>query len=402
MKRLFLTIIVICFPIFLFAEEVEVNGLFYDIYKNEAEVIKSPHKYKGDIIIPESILYKGKKYNVNQIGEDAFRQCDDLYSVLIPNSIYRIKQYAFCDSKNLKSVQLSKNLEIIDNSAFNGCMSLDEISLPDKLVGIGSEAFAYCDNLKSLFIPKSVRFIDDGAFSGCFNMTEIKVDKDNIVFDSRYECNAIIETNSNTLITGCVNTVIPLDVVNIGKLAFSGNKNLISITIPQNVTNIETGAFTWSGLERIEIPNNVIHIGEFAFQSCLQLDSLVIPESVLQIDEVAFSNCKSLSSLTILGDNIRLEKCAFADCKKLKDVFIYGKSKINVGEDVFEYNSNNNVLHVKKELLSYYKEDNRWKYSFKKIVAIGNENSMSFGWYIIGFIIGVISLYYLFKSRENK
>ena len=93
-------------------------------------------------------------------------------------------------------------------------------------------AFLYCVKLSSVTIPKSVKEIGLGAFEGCFSLTNIVVDKDNIMYDSRNNCNAIIETLSNTLVAGCSATVIPNSITSIGKSAFCHCNTLKSIIIP--------------------------------------------------------------------------------------------------------------------------------------------------------------------------
>lgn len=100
MKKVFLSLIICLLPISLFAEKIVVDGIFYNIYSGsfDAEVTETPNKYSGDIIIPETFSYKGNRYKVTSIGENAFRLCNDLSSVVIPNSVIQIEKWAFCDS----------------------------------------------------------------------------------------------------------------------------------------------------------------------------------------------------------------------------------------------------------------------------------------------------------------
>ena len=404
MKKVFLSLIICLLPISLFAEKIVVDGIFYNIYSGsfDAEVTESPDKYSGDIVIPEMISYRGKQFKVTTIGEDAFRLCDNLSSVVIPNSVVQIERGAFCDCENLKNVRFSSNLTRIKKEAFNGCKNLVEVNLPEKLSSIDVSAFAYCESLKSLVIPLNVLSIGVGAFKECSGLRSITVDKANKVYDSRNDCNAVIISSNNTLIIGCANTIIPKDIMVIGDLAFCGCKDLTNISIPNSVTNISEGAFTWSGLTSVDIPNSVTRIGKYAFQSCEQLLSVTIPESVTVIDEVAFSSCDTLQSLTFLGKDTYIGKWAFADCSQLRDVYIHSPYKLYFGEDAFENCYYHSVLHVQKDILDDYKNDNNWKNSFDDIIAIGSENDYNFTFLILGALILLLFVFIIYKKRKDN
>lgn len=154
---------------------------------------------------------------------------------------------------------------------------------------IGNSAFAACSDLTSVTIPNSVISIGSMVFSGCTSLTSIIVDYGNPKYDSRNNCNAIIETASNRLIAGCQNTTILNSVTSIGDYAFSGFSALTSVTIPNSVTFIGDGAFrNCSSLTSVTIPNSVTYIGDYAFSYCTSLTSIDIPNSVTSIGDQAF------------------------------------------------------------------------------------------------------------------
>ena len=189
------------------------------------------------------------------------------------------------------------------------------------VTSIGSGAFRYCRGLTSVTIPNSVTSIGKSAFSNCSGLTSIVVDENNTVFDSRNNCNAIIETATNTLITGCNSTIIPNSVTSIDYYAFNGRSGLTSVTIPNSVTSIGEGAF-WlcSGLTSVTIPNSVTSIGSFAFHGCTGLTSVTIGNSVTSIGDGAFRACSGLTSVTIPNSVTIIGGNAFYNCKGLTSV----------------------------------------------------------------------------------
>ena len=171
--------------------------------------------YSGDIIIPETVVvYPDHTYTVTGIDQHAFTNSQQLASVSMPNTITFIGQ-----------------------GAFSADTLLSSITIPSSVDSIESYAFMYCTGLTSLAIPSSVKTIGLHAFAGCNGVTSVTVDSENTTFDSRDNCNAIIETASNTLVAGFNNTVIPSSVTSIGNGAFALS-SLTSIVIPESVTKI--------------------------------------------------------------------------------------------------------------------------------------------------------------------
>ena len=162
----------------------------------------------------------GTQYQVTTIGEEAFNDCVFLTSVTIPNSVTSIGRDAFLN-----------------------CSDLTSVTIPNSVTSIEEYAFSLCSCLTSVEIPNSVTNIGLEAFSGCSGLTSIVVESGNPVYDSRNNCNAIIETASNILIAGCKNTIIPNNVTSIGRSAFSNCSGLTSVTIPNSVSSIGQRAF---------------------------------------------------------------------------------------------------------------------------------------------------------------
>lgn len=245
----------------LWAQEFQSGDLKYYL-DDGSNVMVTKGEYEGltKVVIPETVEYEGVSYAVTGIWSGTFANCEKLVSITIPNSVKNIG----CE-------------------AFSGCSSLASITIPNSIKNIEYALFADCSSLTSITIPESVINIEETAFARCSSLESIKVESGNIIYDSRENCNAIIETASNSLICGCKNT-----------------------TIPNNVISIASGAFEdCSGLASIAIPNGVASIKGSAFRGCTSLTSIHIPCSVTDIANMAFMDCPAIELITVEeGNNV--------------------------------------------------------------------------------------------------
>ena len=134
----------------------------------------------------------------------------------------------FNDRSKINKVVIEYGVTSIGSHVFHLCLRLTSITIPNSVTSIGDYAFKNC-NITSITIPNSVTSIGEKVFMDNLRLTSIIVEKDNPKYDSRDNCNAIIETSSNKLILGCKNTVIPNSVTSIGDYAFF-DSDLTSIT----------------------------------------------------------------------------------------------------------------------------------------------------------------------------
>ena len=266
-----------------------------------------------EIIIPTTL--GGEK--VVAIGDSVFDENETITQVVIPESVAKIGMFAFY-----------------------GCVNLTKVELNDGVKSIGREAFAKCARLTEITIPKSVEKINSGAFYRCYTLDKIVVDEGNVVYDSRNDCNAIIETNSNKLIRGGGLTVIPDDVICIGDSAFCGCNNLSKIVIPDSVVEIEWQAFNGcSNLKEIKLPNKIKTIPNGMFVECTKLSNIEIPDGVEAISDTAFKYCSGLQEIKIPNSVTSIGRAAFSGCSKLETIKL--PNTIQSIEDLlFEYCSN--------------------------------------------------------------
>ena len=306
------------------------------------------------------------KDGVTSIGRYAFQWCSGLTSIEIPNSVTSIGNDAFEYCSRLTSIEIPNSVTSIGNGAFSSCSGLTSIEIPNSVTSIGYYAFQYCSGLTSIEIPNSVTSIGNGAFGGCSGLTSISVENGNPKYDTRDNCNAIIETSSNTLIAGCKTSIIPNSVTSIGDYAFQGCRGLTSIEIPNSVTSIGKDAFSsCSGLTSIEIPNSVTSIGDYAFEYCSGLTSIEIPNSVTSIGKDAFSSCSGLTSVTIGNSVTSIGNDAFDGCSSLTSVTVELESPLTIDNWTFS-NRANATLYVPYGSKAAYEAANYWK-EFKEI-----------------------------------
>ncbi len=290
-------------------EDEHGNILRYELDDNNVDGYESysvvgVEVLKSDLLVIPS-QYKGLP--VTSVAENAFRVCLDLKNIMFEGNsqLTSIGEHAFDNCSSLETITIPSSVTNIGSCAFQNCISLDSVIFEgnSQLTSIEEGAFWHCSSLTSILIPSSVTSIAGPILYGCSSLTNIIVDE-NGVYDSRDNCNALIETSTNTLLSGCKTTIIPSSVTSIGEYAFSGCVDLTSIIFEGNSQLRSIGANAFSGcngLESVEIPTSVTTIDNYAFSYCSNLETITIPKSVKKVAENAFSNCKKLTSVFYVG-----------------------------------------------------------------------------------------------------
>ena len=290
--------------------EFTVGDLIYRVNDDNVSVTVIGHvdgyNAQGPLVIPASVSYEGHNYAVTTIGNSAFLYCFYLTSLTLPNSLITIEEGAFAYCSGFTGdLVIPNSVVTIEPSAFFTCYAFDgDLVIGNSVTVIGDYAFDDCNGMHGVLnIPSNVTSIGTSSFRYCA-FSGMTVDPANPVFDSRDNCNAIITTSTNELLTGCVNTVIPNTVTAIGENAFSGLDGLTSIDIPGSVTSIGAGAFSFCFdlTGDLTIPNSVTTIGSGAFFQCSGFDgTLTIGESVTFIGDYAFRDCSHFTGAVSLA-----------------------------------------------------------------------------------------------------
>ena len=306
--------------------------------------------FTGSLTIPSSIT---------SINNSTFAYCSGLTSVTISDTVTTIGNEAFFGCTNLTNISFGNGVTSIGNSAFGNCNSLQHLVIPDNVVSIGENAFTMYrssnnrNNLVSVRIGKGLQTLGRLAFSQLTPYLEsIIIDEENPYFDSRNNCNAIINTTSNTLIKGCMNTtVIPNGIVSINEYAFYYCSGLVGVTIPDSVTTIGNLAFNRSQISGVISLNNIITIGQSAFNGCQKIREIIIGDSITTISNDAFYQCHSTQKATI-----------------------YATTPPTLGSNAFRFTIGSGYpIYVPTESVEAYKSATNWNSLASRIFPIPSE-----------------------------
>ena len=240
-----------------------------------------------------------------------FNYKNDIKTVVIENGVTNVGNNALTECAYLTDVSLGNSVKSIGAVAFRGCMRLTCIEVPNSVTSIGNEAFHLCPALTSITIPNSVTSIGDLAFHNCSGLESIVIAEGNAFYDSRNNCNAIIETATNILLFGCQSTVIPNSVTSIGDNAF----------------------YNCAGLKSIEIPASVASIGELAFYSCtglLNVTSQIPADKLFEINSSVFSGVNKTTCTLYVPYGAKATYASTNDWKNFKNIVELSPEEITI------------------------------------------------------------------------
>ena len=399
MKKVFTLLLLALLPL-VASSQTGIAGIYYFLDSwsetKTAEVTSNPDKYSGDIVIPSTVTYNDVTYSVNSIGNSAFSGCTELTSVTIPESVTEIKDYAFQGCSTLTTVTIGKGVSEIYGNAFQDCSSLNAVHIsdlaswckiyfddknsnplalahhlylngeeitnlviPDGVTEIKDYAFWGCSAITFVTIPSSVTFIGVQSFYGC-DLTGVQVS------DIGAWCKVTFKNeDSNPLCIAqhlfvdgeeVIDLVIPEGTTTIGRYTFQYCKNIKSVSIPNSLTNIKSGAFaeceglnavhvssigSWCNIAFGEIQSghgygvNPLNVAHHLYMNGEEVRDLVIPSNVNAICDGLFSNCGELTSVKIEEGATTIGESAFYLCNNIKTVDI-PNSVTEIGISAFQ------------------------------------------------------------------
>ncbi len=318
-------------------EAKSMNGYVEDelVYKDSSkkELLACFPSVEGNKMVPNT---------VTRIGDWAFCDCAGLTSVNIPNSVTHIGTCAFRGCTGLKSIEIPDSVTEIAYNVFDCDLDLPvynahvfarlprsyvgEYIIPDGIEAIAKEAFSGCEELTSINIPDSVSCIESDAFRGCTALTSIVIPKDAFGKDGT--------PISLSIISGCTSLrriLLPTHVSVDGSFCFKDLTELQEISIPEGVEKIPENCFrNCKNLKYLSLPDSVKKIGECAFYDCTSLEEITLPQHIKEIPDWCFRGCGNLKRLVIPDSVKKVGLKALSFCNSLTELTIpEGVEEIN-------------------------------------------------------------------------
>ena len=241
----------------------------------------------------------------------------DSFVFKIPEGIILIDTNAFKNCTKISKVIFPSTLTTIYSSAFYGCKNLFEANLSENITRIDDGAFDYCESLRSINVPKNYTNFNFEAFRFLNSIETITVEEGHQKYDSRNNCNAIIESGTNTLAYGCKNTTYPSDVDKIGNRAFYSCKGNFNFVLPNQINSIGEEAFMASGVQNVEINRNDVSFGKNVFYECFSLTKASIPDTWEYLPYGLFNRCTNLAECNLPSKVVEYGDYVFNNCEKL-------------------------------------------------------------------------------------
>lgn len=274
--------------------------------KSEAEAVTDEQLQSDTSSNSTSLFYASNithfeefKYFTAITRTPVFKQSTLLKSIVLPNNITNITAYTFYNCKSLESVLINEGVTTIDTAAFQFCYALTSVNIPDSCTLLNTVCFADCKNLASIdlnkvqtagnycfsgsgltsvHIPETLTSISTCFICGCDRLTSVTVDENNTIYDSRDNCNAIIQKSKDALKHGCNVTIIP-----------------------DSVKILDTYCFRLCTFKTISIPEGINYFATGVFMNCPNLETITLPSTLTTMVSLDFTSCPNLKEIKFLS-----------------------------------------------------------------------------------------------------
>lgn len=330
-------------------------------------------------------------------------------TVLLPQGLTHLGAWSLYQFEALQSIVIPEGVTSLGYVALAACRAMTSVTLPGTLQTIGAGMFSGNWNLQSLTIPASVSSIGSRLTEECTSLTSLVVEEGNTVYDSRNNCNAVIQTATNKLIAGCKVTVIPNTVETIGSDAFSTQRTMTSIKLPTSVTRLEDYCFQYcSSVKVLNLPSSVTNIHGEAFTGCRfyeinvitgnprydsrdncnaiietatntlvkGCENTVIPDGIVVIGEGAFMSNRNLQTISLPATVDSIGHNGLIYCNNLQSLTCRATVPPAVGPEGFNYGTMASIninpaipVYVPGPSLAAYQSAPGWSY-FTNFVAL--------------------------------
>ncbi len=377
---------------------VSANELTFELNDDGTGYIISDcdENASGDLTIPDTYKF----LPVIKIDNNAFRDCEKITSVSIPDSVTSIGDYSFYSCKGLAKLVIPGSVISIGENAFSCCTNITSITIANGLKSIGEEAFECCYGISSINLPDTLVSIGNNAFLCCPALVEISVAPNNTKYTS---INGVLfDKKVEKLIwfpRGYVGSyVMPNSVKIVPYEAFSACESLTHIKISNNLPSVNYGMFIeCSALLSVELHDNITEIDDYAFAYCENLSAIEIPDKVTRVGDEAFCGCQKLTEIVVPKSVSSIGVGAFERCINLKKVYLNGCREIGFG--AFFACENLKSVWLPKELksidmMAFYYCDNLTDVHYngnnkqKKQIVIGEDNEIldKVNWHYIDYL----------------
>lgn len=332
MKTRLLLLVMMLLPLVASADVVEIDGFCYNlISKGNIAEITGSHYSSGDVVIPETVTYNDVEYSVTTIKKNAFANCA-LNSIEIPSSITKICQEAFSYG-SVSSVKISDlaawcNINFESNFYANPLSKashlflngeeIHDLVIPDGVKTISNYAFYSFSGLTSVKIPSSVTSLGIECFRDCLGIKTVEIGD-----NTSQEATTILGGRAFYYCENIESIFLGNNIVEIGDDAFNSAKGVRNVVIPNSVTTMDRRAFCGcENLESVQLSENLKRIEWGSFNSCNNLKSIVIPDGVEFLGESAFGYCTSLTEVKLPSNLKKIDWCVFEFCTSLTSIDI--------------------------------------------------------------------------------